>query len=351
MPKLRVGFIGAGQNTRERHLPGLRAIDDVELCAVANRSVESARRVADEWDLPRVYAHWRAIVDDPELDAVVIGTWPYLHAPATIAALAAGKHVLCEARMALDTASARAMLAAAQQSDRVAMLVPSPFGLAGDRTMRRLLAAGAEQADGYVGQVREVIVRGLADSLASATVPRSWRQRADLSGVNVLTLGILNETVHRWLGQTASVMAQESLFVSRRPDRETGQLADVDTPDCVAVLARLTSGAQCVYLVSGQASHGGPLRIEIFGSNGTIEYDLSSDGIRAARVGDAALADVPIPADERGRWQVEEDFVAAIRQGRPVTRTSFPDGVKYMAFTEAVRRSAATGRRVALSEV
>lgn len=76
------------------------------------------------------------MIDDPEVDAVCIGTWPYLHAPVTCATLAAGKHVLCEARMARNVAEARQMLDAAQQTDRIAMLVPSPFGLAGDQLMR-----------------------------------------------------------------------------------------------------------------------------------------------------------------------------------------------------------------------
>lgn len=345
MTRIRVGLIGAGANTRLRHIPGLRAIEGVKLVCVANRTVASGMVVADEFDIPHVREHWTDVIADPDVDAIVIGTWPYLHAEATSRALAAGKHVLCEARMAANAAEARRMLAAAQQTNLVAMLVPSPFGLRGDRVVRELLA------DGLLGQVREIIVRGLAATSADPDAPLHWRERAERCGVNILTLGILNETVQRWFGRTESVLAQTSQFIVRRLDPETGMPQDVDVPDSVAVIARMADGAQCVYHVSGHAYHGGSPRIEAYGSGGTLVYNLESDAICTARASDASLRELPIAQDKLGRWQVEEDFIAAIRGERPVTRTSFVDGVKYMCFTEAVRRSADTGRRVALSEV
>src|SRR5206468_659044 len=96
---LRVGLIGAGDNTRKRHIPGLRAIPDVEIVAVCNRRPSSTETVSREFGIPKSFARWQDLVAAPELDAVVIGTWPYLHCPIAVAALEAGKHVLCEARM------------------------------------------------------------------------------------------------------------------------------------------------------------------------------------------------------------------------------------------------------------
>lgn len=345
MQKIRIGFIGAGENTRKKHLPGFQAIAGVDLLGVANRTRESGNRVAEAFNIARVYEHWQELIEDRDIDAVCIGTWPYLHAEATIAALAAGKHVLCEARMAMNAGEAAEMLAAAQRSNCVAMLVPSPFGLKGDRTMRRLLA------EGYLGQVREIYVRGLTSVAADATAPLHWRQRSDLSGMNVLTLGILNETVQRWFGIARSVVAHSQCFVPRRIDPATGLLQDADVPDSVAVIAQQAIGATCVYHVSGVAYHAGAMRIEAYGSDGTLVYDLASDEILGAKAGESVLAPISIPPEEAGRWQVEEDFIAAIREGRPITHTSFVDGVKYMRFTEAVHRSAAEGRRVTLAEL
>src|SRR4051794_34482486 len=87
--RLRIGLIGAGGNTRSRHIPGLLAQEDVDIVAVCNRRPESTAAVARELRIERTYAHWQELVADPEIDAIVIGTWPYLHCPITIAALAA----------------------------------------------------------------------------------------------------------------------------------------------------------------------------------------------------------------------------------------------------------------------
>ena len=97
---IRVGLIGAGKNTRDRHIPGFQKVDGLEITAVANRSRESGRVVADQFNIPTVYDNWQDLLEDPGIDAVCIGTWPYMHRTMTLAALAAGKHVLCAARMA-----------------------------------------------------------------------------------------------------------------------------------------------------------------------------------------------------------------------------------------------------------
>ena len=71
---LRIGLIGAGQNTRTMHIPGFQAIDGVEIVVVANRSRESSQRVADEFGIPRIADSWQMVVADPEVDAICIGT-------------------------------------------------------------------------------------------------------------------------------------------------------------------------------------------------------------------------------------------------------------------------------------
>src|SRR5262245_4979193 len=112
---LKIGLIGAGANTKARHIPGLRAVSDVEIVAVCNRRPESTRAFAAEFGVRRVYDDWQVLLAAPDVDAVVIGTWPYLHAPITLAALEAGKHVLTEARMAMDASEARLMLEASRK--------------------------------------------------------------------------------------------------------------------------------------------------------------------------------------------------------------------------------------------
>src|SRR5262245_37985608 len=137
---VRVAIIGAGANTRSRHIPGFRAIAGVEIVGVVNRTRESAERVARQSEIPGIYPDWRAILEDPRVDAVCIGTWPDMHCEVSCAALEAGKHVLTEARMARNAAEARRMHAAAlAHPGQVAQIAPSPFGLVPDKFVRSIL--------------------------------------------------------------------------------------------------------------------------------------------------------------------------------------------------------------------
>src|SRR5262245_29520307 len=116
---IRIGIVGAGATTRRRHIPNLKAQVGVELVSVCNRSRDSAEKVGKEFGIPRICQHWKELVESADIDAVVIGTWPYLHCPVTLAALAAGKHVLTEARMAMNATEARLMLEADRKSTRL----------------------------------------------------------------------------------------------------------------------------------------------------------------------------------------------------------------------------------------
>lgn len=347
---LRVGLIGAGGNTRARHIPGLLAQDYVELLAVCNRRPESTQASAREFNIPRPRAHWQEVVNDPEVDAVVIGTWPYLHCSITLAALAAGKHVLTEARLSMNAAEAHQMLRAAQEHpDLVTQVVPSPFGLKGHRVVMEWLEGG------YLGELREVHVRGVNAALADPALPLSWRQEAHLSGFNMLTLGILHETLLRWAPPPVRVLAQAHAHVPERIDPSSGVRRAVGTPDSVQVLAILEGGARATYHFSGAASFGQESSIRLLGTEGVLHYDLTHDLLSGAsqRLGKKSgtvrdEVEIPIPPEKASGWTVEADFVRAIRQGTPIEFTDFATGVRYMEFTEAVARSAETGQPVDL---
>lgn len=341
MSTLRVGIVGAGGNTKGRHIPGLQGIDNVEIVAVCNRSHESGAAVAAEFGIPDVMTDWRALVERDDVDAVVVGTWPYMHAPISIASLQAGKHVLCEARMAMNLTEARAMLDAANRTDRVAQIVPSPMMLAWDAVIRRQIDAGV------LGEVREIHVRGLSGGSVDPNAPISWRQRDDLSGLNIMNLGIVYETLARYFGHAATVSAATRIWNATRPDPDaTGGARRVGVPETAHVLAEMESGALAVFQFSGVAPHAGPSRAEAYGSAGTLVIEFGPENVRAAGAADEALRDIPLPDAFRGGWRVEEEFVDSIRTGAPVTLTPFDEGVRYMAFTEAVHQSATTGRRV-----
>lgn len=344
MQTIRIGIIGLGGNTRLRHVPGLRACPQVEIVAVCNRRSQSTAAVAAEFNIPHTYAHWEEMVAAPDLDAIVVGTWPYLHAPITIAALDAGKHVLTEARMAMNVAEARQMLAASQRHpELVAQIVPSPFGLKAHRVIQRLIA------EGYLGTLREVVVIGTNDAFADAHTPLHWRQVAELSGVNMLTLGILHETVSRWVPDPVRLYAQASAFTAERIDTASGLVRRVGTPDSVQVLTELPNGARGIYHFSGVTRFGPGSQIHLYGSEGTLRYELTPhERLLGARVGDRELQEIAVPETEQLGWRVEEEFIQAIRGTERVEFTDFPSGVRYMEFTEAVARSATSRSPVEL---
>ncbi len=340
--RLRIGIIGAGENTRKKHIPGLRAIPDVEIVAVCNRRPSSTMEVAQTYGIERTYFDWHDLVADTYIDAVVIGTWPYLHAPITLAALQAGKHVLTEARMASNAAEARQMWQTSQQlPNLVCQIVPSPFGLKGDRVMRRLIDNDS------IGELRELHLIGMTGALADPHAPFSWRQDAVLSGVNMLTLGILHETISRWLPPAVRVLAQSHAFVPERVDPECGLLRRVETPDSVQVLIIYENGVHGVYHLSGVAPFGGGTTLTLFGSRGALRYDFDHDRIYLCQAR-GHWEEVPIEPHEAGQWNVEADFIDSIRTGKPVTRTDFKTGVQYMEFTEAVLLSCESGQMVEL---
>lgn len=347
--RLRIGLIGAGANTRKRHIPGLRAIADVEIVAVCNRRPTSTAAVASTYAIPRTYERWEQLVADPNLDAVVLGTWPYLHCPIVLAALEAGKHVLTEARMSMNAAEAHRMRDAARKRPHlVAQIVPSPYGMKGHYVVKELIDSG------YLGELREVHVWAMNNNLGDAAAPLSWRQDVGLSGFNMLTLGILHETLSRWIPPPVRVQAQVHAFVPSRIDPESGVRRNVGTPDSVQALTVLENGARAVYAFSGVTLFGQSMGAMLFGSDGMLHYDMTTERLRGVsrHVPTSSDADapeeIPIPPEKAWEWHVEEEFVDSIRTGAPVQFTDFETGVHYMEFTEAVARSAQRSQPIAL---
>ncbi len=336
--KIRVGIIGAGANTRVRHIPGLQTIDGVELAAVVNRTRKSGQKVADEFGIPRVYDYWTDLVKSDDIDAVVIGTWPYLHRAATVAALSSGKHVLCEARMAADSKEAREMYRVAQMHpESVAQIVPSPMTLGVDATVRRLIG------EGYLGEVVALEIRGNSEAFVDLNRPFHWREERQFSGNNILTLGIWYEAIMRWVGPAKNVVAMGKTFVPFRP---AGVTVATDIPDHLDVVAEMACGAQMHMQLSGVTGVGGTTEAFVFGTEGTLRF--ASGRLYGATRGEEALSEISIPEHETAGWRVEEEFIGAIRGEELVKLTDLATGVRYMEFVDGVTLSINLGKSVAL---
>ena len=239
--KLRIGIVGAGAIVRDRHLPGLKKHPEVEIVAVSNSTYESAEKFCQE-NAPHAtpMQNWADLLAIPDIDIVWIGTPPYMHSAVTISALEAGKHVFCQARMSMDRAEAEEMLAASKRfPELVTMLCPPPFGLRGDLLVKKLLA------ENYLGHPHHIRLQSFTGAYLNADAPAHWRQRIEISGLNVLALGIYVEVLHRWFGDITGVFARGKIVHSIRQGYE------LVVPDLLTVFCRFANGAEGVLEFSG----------------------------------------------------------------------------------------------------
>ena len=339
--KLRIGIVGAGNIVRNRHLPALKRHPEVEIVAVSNSTYESSEKFCQE-NVPHAtpMQNWAELLAVPDLDIIWIGTPPYMHSAVTISALEAGKHVFCQARMAMDLAEAEEMLAASKRyPELVTMLCPPPFGLRADLLVKKLLA------ENYIGRPHHVLLQSFTGNYLDPGAPAHWRQRIELSGLNVLTLGIYVEVLQRWLGEITAVFARGQILY---PDRRG---YEVIIPDLLTVLFTFANGAEGVLEFSGINALAGPDRLEIYGALGALNYDFSTDIVQAGRAGDRALHVVDLPPDLEGGWHVEDDFIAAVKsKGRIRPRPNFEEGVRYMRVVQAAADSRARNEWVEIKK-
>ena len=210
--KVRIGIIGAGGIFRSRHFPGLAKIGDAEVVAICNRSEASAGAIAREFGLsPRLMSDPYALIGSEDVDAVMIGTWPYRHCEYVLASLDAGKHVFVQARMAMNLREAKAMYARAQETGLVTQICPSPMAMKGDWFIQRLIR------EGYLGDIYHVYTRSFSGDSCDPDNPLHWRQIDRYSGLNALNMGILVEIVQRWAGQMKTISAHAETFIRTRP--------------------------------------------------------------------------------------------------------------------------------------
>jgi predicted dehydrogenase len=338
--KLRIGIVGAGTVVKNRHLPALKKIPDVEIAAVCNSTYESSEKFCVEFAPEATpYGNWAELVADPEIDIVWIGTPPYLHATIAVSALEAGKHVFSQARMAMNLSEAEEMFAAAQRNPHLATMVcPPPHGLRGSLFIQKSLA------ENYLGHPHHLRVKSFSDVYMDPDAPPHWRQRDEISGLNILTLGIYAEVVQRWFGSITEVFARQKTIHLIRQGYE------IRIPDLVLVLCRFESGMEGIMEFSGVACFEKADFLQVFGSEGTITYDFVNDEIRGGRVGEKGVERIPIPPTLEQSWNVEENFIAAARSPASIhPQPSFGQGLLYMRVVQAVADSIAQQREIKIA--
>lgn len=176
MTTLKWGLIGCGDISRKRVAPALRDLPNCDFVAVSRANFALAASFAQEFNARKSYQHWQDLIADRELDAVYIATPVHLHAEQTIAAAAAGKHVLCEKPMALNVAECDRMIAACRQHNvQLGIAYYRHFYPAVTR-IKELIAAGA------IGQPVIAQINAFEWFDPTPANPRRWLIEKEQSG-------------------------------------------------------------------------------------------------------------------------------------------------------------------------
>jgi predicted dehydrogenase len=342
--------VGTGFGCRV-HVPALRAAGFDVVALVGTDPDRTARR-AERSEVPLAFTDLDAALALPDVRAVTVSTPPHAHAPVAIAAVDAGKHVICEKPFALDAADARRMLDAAERAG-VTHLVGHEFRWATERAV-----GGRAIETGAIGEPRFATFVSYVPLVADpeAKVPRWWFD-VDAGGGWLGASGShVVDQIRTWLGEFASVSARLNVVSARHDVAE----------DSFTVRFTLTSGVEGVLQQTAAAwgPYGGLARVAGTGGSlwteGESVWVADRDGARELPVpADLALPGAPEESDDpRHRFTHLElgpytrlcEVLRAGVEGRPldapVPVPTFADGVACMEVLDAIRASAAAGGAV-----
>jgi predicted dehydrogenase len=387
MRSLNVGLVGAGFMGKAHSLAYAAlpmffwpppAVPVRKMVAELNDEVaaESAKRFGFEAST----SDWRRLVESDDIDIVDISTPNNTHREIAVAALAAGKHVICEKPLAQDVEDAKAMYEAAKHATGVHMVAFNYRRTPAVALARKLIDEGA------IGQVRNFRGTYLQDWSADPDSPLSWRFQKDVAGSGALgDIGTHVVDMARYLvGEIEAVTSMLRTYIPERPiqtgaadqlaaaEKKAGApKAPVDVDDEVMTLLRFAGGAVgSIEATRNAYGRNNFLTFEIHGEVGSIVFNyerrdelqvfFAADpgdrrGFRTIYTGPAhpygsGLWPIPGLGIGYGETKITEclDFMQAIIDGTPV-RPNFADGYQIALIAAAIQESAATGRWVEIT--
>ncbi len=356
---IEVGIIGASfANTA--YLPALRLIEAARVTAIASARLDSARQAAASFGVPHAYDDWRRMLADHRFDLVCIATPTVTHAPMTLAALAAGAHVLCEKPMAMNAAEAETMLACAVQQGRLHMIDHELRFDPNRRRIKQLIDSGA------LGALRHATVTNVGASWAdpASRDQGDWWSLSDQGGGRLGANGSHQIDLLRWwFGEIAAVCGMVRTLVPNRLDKVAGRPWTATADDYVQFNLEMAAGGQASVMITTVAHHGLKNETLITGSEGSVLLSNDSETLLFAPKGTPLakqLVDNPyatLPGIHAGIWTQAvvgalREFCSAISEGRALREgATFEDGLRNQRVMDAIRQSESERRWVALTPV
>jgi predicted dehydrogenase len=355
--KRRIGIIGVGFGAQV-HVPGFRS-EGWDVAAICSRNREKAQKAADDASIADVHTDPMELICRGDLDAVAIITPPGAHRALAMAALEAGKHVLCEKPFALDVRQATEIRDAAEKSGRTAMIVHEFRHTPQRAYIKQLLV------ENYIGRFQLCTMELFLDRYVTKEPrPLTWNAyKADGGGL----LGALGshyiDALRYWFGEVATVTGRVDALRPDVMDGATRRVVKAETDDTFSFTLTFKNGGTATMIASFAATPARGARIAVMGDNGTLLAEQlgpnpMEDGVVIASRNGAPLAALQTPAqytpfaDARDHRLMAfrllvRDFTTGVEQGISPA-PNFTDGLRCQQVLDAVRESAESGRTVVL---
>ncbi len=352
--EVRIGIIGTGF-ARSTQLPAFNNCTGARLVAIASGHRENAEAVAREFGIAHVEDDWRGVVSRDDVDLVSIVTPVVTHCEMALAALDAGKAVLCEKPMAMNAGEARRMNDRANETGKLALIDHELRFLPGRIKAREVLRRGE------IGKIKHVQVTFRADSRANVDRPWNWWSDIRKGGGALGAIGSHVVDGFHWLlgSEISEVSCSLATHVRQRKD-EAGTLREVTTDDETNMLVRFADGdltegatgnASLSMVEAGKPEH----RLEIFGARGALMIEESGE-LWQAKVGAGEWQQIEVDQIDiapglrdsgwaRGFTVFSQKIIDAIRSGRTAVEgaATFEDGYRTQLVLDAARRSNESG--------
>jgi len=344
---VRVGFIGSGF-ARRVQLPGLAFVPGAKATAIASGHRANAEAVARDFGIPHVFSDGAELARSPDVDLVVVSSTPDSHARCAIAALEAGKHVLCEKPMAIDAFEAAQMVAASQQHpDSLAWIDHELRYEPNRRRARELIRSNAIGELWHIELSLKPYLRG--DGRPQAfDAPWNWWSDASRGGGILGAVGSHLIDLCRFLSgsEITHVAGVAETFVKQRTD-EAGVVRAVTADDFSSCVLRTGKGAVATITLTTVAHHGPGHLGQVTGSEGTLL--LSGETKLELGKSGGPLEDISAPDDlwekvkPNNMWarsfvRLMREMVQVIRGGRPQGEpATFRDGWQVQRVLDAIR--------------
>ncbi len=357
---VRIGIIGTGF-AKATQIPAFRACPNARITALASGRAGRAADTAAEFGIPFHTGDWRELVARDDVDLVSIATPPVLHREMVLAALAAGKHVLCEKPTAMNATESDEMRRAARESGLLAVIDHELRFLDCRRKMREMIHAGE------IGVIHHAAVTERRDSRSDPARGWNWWSDEEQGGGELGALGSHAFDALLWLldADVTSLCGLLSAHVPERRDPVCGEMRRVTADDAARVLVRFadgpfTAGATGIVSLAAVDSGAQEHRVEIFGTTGALSVDREGRLLRSER-GSGRWTEVPTAHERpaagmadtewtRGFTLLSRSLVDAVGRGLATLEgaATFEEGHRTQLVLDAVRLSHREERWVSL---